>query len=210
VGEVTQRTDHPCLHTGMRQTRPYCLASSSPRRRDLLAQLGLEFSIAAADVDETPRPGEAPERLVTRLAEAKARRALGQRPDALILAGDTVVVLGGELLGKPRDEPEAATMLRRLSGRTHRVLTGYALLDGPSGALRTGLVETRVTFHPLPEPWIAWYSRQPECRDKAGAYAAQGRGGIMLDRIEGSFTNVVGFPVEEIVWQLLEAGWLAL
>ncbi|MBI4082155.1 MAG: septum formation protein Maf [Candidatus Lambdaproteobacteria bacterium] len=198
------------MHTGMRQTRPYCLASGSPRRRDLLAQLGLAFSIEATDVDETPRAEEPPERLVSRLAEEKARQALVRRPDALILAGDTVVVLGSELLGKPRDESDAAAMLRRLSGRTHRVLTGYALLDGPSGGLRAGVVETRVTFRPLPAPWIAWYSRQPECRDKAGAYAAQGLGGLMLGRIEGSFTNVVGFPVEEIVWQLLEAGWLAL
>jgi len=194
----------------MRQTRPLCLASGSPRRRELLAAYGLTFAVYAPEVDETPRAGEGPGVYVRRLAGLKARAGSAAFPGHVTLAGDTVVVLEGEVLGKPRDGADAAEMLRRLSGRRHQVLSAYAVRDPSSGAAFTRTVRTAVTFRPLPPAWIDWYAAQPEGRDKAGAYAVQGLGGAMVARLSGSFNNVVGFPIESIVWDLLERGWLTL
>lgn len=194
----------------MKQTRPMCLASASPRRRELLERFGLRFEVRAVDVDESPLPGEAPEAHVARLAEAKAGAAARSWGPGLVLAGDTVVVLAETVLGKPVDPLEAADMLARLSGRTHRVLTAYALLEVPDGEAIHRTVETAVTFRPLPALWIDWYAGTPEALDKAGAYAIQGIGGAMVSRIEGSFNNVVGLPVEHIVWEMLEREWLTL
>lgn len=194
----------------MNATRPICLASASPRRRELLARYGLEVRVYPADLDESPHPGEPPEAQVARLARAKAEAAAPAHPDALVIGGDTVVVLGEEVLGKPRDRADGESMLRRLSGQTHRVLSGYWLLDGPSGESFGHTVETRVTFRALPPQWIAWYAALPEMLDKAGAYAIQGVGGAMVERIEGSYTNVVGFPVERVLWDLIDRGWVRL
>lgn len=192
----------------MRLTRPLCLASASPRRRALLEQFGLAFVTFAPAVDEAPLPGERPEALVARLASLKARAALAAHPSHLILAGDTVVALDGALLGKPDSPDAAAGMLRRLSGKVHRVLTGYELLDGPSGRRVTRVAETDVEFRVLPPAWVGWYSHLPEAADKAGAYAIQGQGGAMVSGIRGSYTNVVGLPVESVIWDLAEQGWL--
>ncbi len=194
----------------MIQHRPLCLASASPRRAELLERLGLRFERFEPQVEESPLPGELPAATVARLAEAKARAAHQRYPGHLILAGDTEVVSRGRLLGKPADAAEAQRMLEELSGSTHSVLSAYHALDGASGQSCAGVVETRVTFRALPPAWVRWYSQLPEGRDKAGAYGIQGLGGVMVSRIEGSYTAVMGFPVESIVWDLLERGWLSL
>ncbi len=190
------------MHTPEGQTS-LVLASASPRRRDLLGQLGLRFTVAAADLDETPRPDEAPEAYVLRLAREKARAVASRFPDTWVLAADTTVVLGRELLGKPRDEAEAREMLTRLSGRTHEVHTGVALAGRADEAL---VVRTRVTFRTLSAGEIAWYVGTGEPRDKAGAYAIQGKGGFLVAAIEGSPTNVIGLPLGETLALLTRAG----
>jgi septum formation protein len=151
------------------------LASASPRRAELLAAAGIAFDVVPADVDETPRPGEAPEALVRRLATAKAGRVAAGRPNRFVLGADTVVVVDGAVLGKPADPPEAAAMLRRLSGRAHTVLTGIALA-GPDGSLATAVASSMVEMARLDEVDIDWYMRSGEGFDKAGGYATrQGR-----------------------------------
>lgn len=194
----------------MKQSRPFCLASASPRRRELLSSFGVEFVVHPVDVDETPLPGEPPRDYVRRLSTLKAEEARRRFADHLILAGDTVVVLDAEMLGKPGDAGEAARMIARLSGKTHRVLSAYTLLDAVTGKSCTRSPETQVTFRELPEAWVRWYAGLPECRDKAGAYAIQGAGAAMVERIEGTYTTVVGFPMEAIVWDLLDNGWVTL
>lgn len=194
----------------MIQTRPFCLASASPRRRELLEQFGLKFRVDAADVDESPLPAESATGYVQRLAKLKAEEVRRRYADHLILAGDTAVVLDGDILGKPRDTGEAAEMIGRLSGRTHRVVSAYTLLDGPTGELCSGCPETLVTFRVLPPAWVEWYAALAEAGDKAGAYAIQGAGGAMVERIEGTYSTVVGFPMEAIIWHLLDKGWVNL
>lgn len=192
------------------QTRPLCLASASPRRAELLTRCGLRFETISPDVDESPLHHEAPRETVARLAAAKASAARSRFPNHVILGADTTVTIDGGMLGKPASQEDAARMLAALSGRTHRVLSAYCLLDAASGRAHTQVIETDVTFRELPPRWIAWYSAQPEARDKAGAYGIQGIGGAMVLRIEGSYTCVMGLPIEAIVWDLLERGWLTL
>jgi len=184
------------------------LASASPRRHQLLAWLGLPFVIEAPAVDESPEPGECATDMVRRLALVKAA-AVGERHRAdWVLAADTTVELDGELLGKPADAEESARMLARLAGREHRVATGFALL-APGGALRAAaVVVTRVRFRPLDGRAIAAYVETGECAGKAGAYAIQGHGAGLIDRIDGSFTNVIGLPLVETARALAEAGLL--
>ncbi len=195
------------MHTSVGQTR-LVLASASPRRRELLGQLGLAFDVSAADIDETPHQGEAAQAYVLRLAREKARTVAARTPGAWVLAADTTVVLGEELLGKPRDEAEVRDMMGRLSGRTHEVQTGVALA-GP-GAEHPGdlsrVVRTRVTFRPLSAGEIAWYASTGESLDKAGGYAIQGKGGFLVAGIEGSPTNVIGLPLGETLELLARAG----
>ena len=187
------------------------LASASPRRRELLAAAGIPVIVHAAEVDETPHPGEEARAYVLRLAEAKARAAASgaPRPDLPLLAADTTVVLDGELLGKPADDAEAAAMLRRLSGRGHEVWTGLCLLwpAAASGERPLALAAdcTRVWFAPLDREEIAAYVASGEPRGKAGAYAIQGRAGQFIPRIEGSYSNVVGLPLA-LLRDLLRAG----
>lgn len=180
------------------------LASTSPRRREILETLGIDFAVVVVDVDEEPRAGESPEDMVLRLAEAKAEAA-DVEPDSLVLGADTAVVIDGEILGKPRGEADAVAMLARLSGRVHRVLTGVAL-RGPHGT-RSVLSETDVQFREIgrDEALAYWHSGEPQ--DKAGGYAVQGLGGIFVERIEGSYSGVVGLPVFETVALLREAGF---
>ena len=179
------------------------LASSSPRRREILAALGLEFSYAGVDLDEQPLPGEAAEAMVLRLAAAKATAAAGDE-EMLVLGADTAVVLGEQIFGKPRGCDDATTMLERLSGKTHRVLTGIALRT-PAG-VKSALSATEVQFREIrPDEALAyWHSGEP-C-DKAGAYAIQGLGGIFVEAISGSYSGVVGLPVFETVELLRQAG----
>ncbi|HKA89027.1 MAG TPA: Maf family protein [Haliangiales bacterium] len=179
------------------------LASASPRRRELLARAGVSFEVAPAEVDETPRPGEAPRALAARLAHAKAEAA--RRPDAFVLGADTIVVLGERVLGKPEDAAEAAAMLRELSGRTHVVLTATCLL-APAGAAIERTCATEVDVVPLGERDIAAYVASGEWRGKAGGYAAQGIASAFIGAVRGSYTNVVGLPLAEVLADLARAG----
>jgi len=184
------------------------LASSSPRRAEVLADAGFTFEVVAARVDESRRAGEQAEAYVRRLAEAKARAvAGGVSPPAIVIAADTVVVMDGEVLGKPASAEDAGRMLRRLSGRTHQVLTGLAVLKIPGGAARVEIETTRVTFAPLTEAEIEAYVASGEPLDKAGAYAIQGRGGRFVARVEGCYFNVVGLPLARLYRILREMGW---
>lgn len=174
------------------------LCSASPRRRELLGQLGVRFEIAPQHIDETPRNGEAPLEYVLRMAREKA--ASGRRVGALALAADTIVVAAGEVLGKPRGRSDAERMLRMLSGTGHLVVTAVCLQD------RARAVETRVRFAPLTDAQVRFLVDSGDGDDKAGAYAVQGLAGAFVTRIDGSFTNVVGLPLAETLQMLAEAG----
>ena len=176
------------------------LASASPRRRALLAEAGVTFDVAAVDIDETPHVDESPREYVRRLALEKAHAARSQRPADAVLGADTAVVLDSEIFGKPADDADATRMLERLSGRSHDVLTGVALV-WPGGE-RTAIDRTAVWFKQLSASDIAHYVASAEPRDKAGAYAIQGIGGQFVERIDGSHSNVVGLPMA-IVLELL-------
>jgi septum formation protein len=178
----------------------FVLASGSPRRRDLLRQLDLDFTVDPADLDETELPDEPPALYVERLARAKAAAVAKRHPGVIVLAADTTVSIDGAILGKPRDDAEAHAMLKRLSTRTHEVFTGIA-----AGA-RARVVRTSVRFRALGDAEIAWYVATGEPRDKAGAYAVQGRAGAFVEALEGSPTNVIGLPLAETLALLVEAG----
>tara|TARA_R110002072_G_scaffold86030_2_gene194306 strand:+ start:14252 stop:14881 length:630 start_codon:yes stop_codon:yes gene_type:complete len=178
------------------------LASASPRRRDLLDQLGARYTVEPAHIDESQRDGESPTRYVQRMAREKAQ-AIASRfpaPDVVVLAADTTVVLDDRVLGKPRDRDEAMAMLSGLSGRSHTVMTAICLL-GVSG-MHCETVRTRVQFSVLSEETLAAYLSTSEPWDKAGAYGIQGLGGAFVRSIEGSYSNVVGLPLCE-TWRLL-------
>jgi septum formation protein len=187
---------------------PLILASASPRRRELLGGLGLRFTVRAAEIDETPRPGEAPDVYVLRLAREKAWAAA--RPGELVLAADTSVVIDGEILGKPRDDADAACMLRLLSGREHEVLTGVAVVEtagSGEGRVASGVDRTAVRMAPLTAEEIAWYVATGEPRDKAGAYAIQGLGSLWIDAVSGNYSNVVGLPIPRVCRLFAELGY---
>ena len=181
-----------------RASIPFILASASPRRAELLAKAGIEFDRCPADIDESMLSGESPHEYVRRLAETKARAAW--RPGTRSLGADTIVVLGGNVLGKPRDELDAKRMLQRLSGQCHSVLTGVAVFGGE--AVESTCEETRVWFRTLSDREINDYVARGEPLDKAGAYGIQGEAGRFVDRIDGSYSNVVGLPVEVAVAML--------
>ena len=166
--------------------------------------MGVAFEVLPSNIDESVRPGESPEDYVLRMAREKAEAVARQRPQRLVLAADTSVILGNEILGKPTDAADATRMLRSLSGKSHRVLTAMAL-EGLSRAQR--VVETTVHFDVLTEAQIRWYLETQEPFDKAGAYAVQGLGALFLRRLEGSPSNVVGLPVAELAQLLIEVGW---
>lgn len=172
------------------------LASASPRRADLLRAAGIDFEAVSTEVDEAVRPGETPAEYVRRLASEKAAAAMDVvgAPETVILAADTAVVVDGDILGKPRDDADAAAMLRCLSGRCHDVITGICLRGTAFEVVR---VETTAVFvAALSDEDVAWYVASGEGLDKAGAYAIQGLASRFIPRIEGSYTNVVGLPVE--------------
>ncbi len=174
---------------------PIVLASSSPRRRQLLELLGLAFEVAPADIDETWRSGEAPAAHAERLAREKA--ATIARPEALVVGADTIVVIGGEILGKPRDAAEARAMLRRLSGRDHEVFTAVAVAW--RGKTASGVHRTAVHVRPLDDETIAAYVATGEPLDKAGAYGIQGYGAVLVERIEGDYFTVMGLGLGLLV-----------
>jgi len=180
---------------------PLVLCSASPRRRAFLAQLGFDFVPFAPAVDERRRPGEGPAALAERLAREKAQA--GAREGSVALGADTVVAIGDDDLAKPRDRDDAARMLRLLSGRTHRVITGVCVAGA---TVRSLAVTSVVRFRPLSEQIVRWLAASGDGDDKAGAYAVQGLAGAFIDRIEGSFTNVVGLPLAETLELLGGAG----
>ncbi len=184
------------------------LASSSPRRAEILANAGLPFSVLSSAVDESPYPGETPAALVQRLANAKAdlvtARAIGP---AIMLAADTVVVLDDKILGKPSSIEDARHMLQQLSGRTHSVLTGVALVRLPDGERRQFIESTLVHFRPITDEELSSYLATEEPYDKAGAYAIQGQAGRYIPRIEGCYFNVVGLPLSRVLTELKGLGW---
>ena len=179
------------------------LASSSPRRRQILEALGLEFTAAGADVDETPVAGEPAEAMVLRLAEAKAR-AGGKDAATVVIGADTAVVLDGAMFGKPRNRADALAMLAALSGRRHRVLTGVAV-KSPQG-ITSVLSTSEVEFREIDPDEAQAYWQSGEPADKAGAYAVQGLGGVFVSSIAGSYSGVVGLPVFETTALLQRAG----
>ena len=191
------------------QGSPFTLASGSPRRKELLARAGFRFRVWPPDVDERPAPQEAPEALVQRLAREKAHAvADASEPGVRVLAADTIVVLDDQILGKPRDAADARAMLARLSGRTHRVLTGYALVWHAGGVQEAGLEASQVHFRTLTPAEAHAYVETGESLDKAGAYAVQGRAGTFVTHIAGSRSNVIGLPMEVIVPLLARHGVL--
>lgn len=171
------------------------LASTSPRRAELLKQIGVEFELASGNVQERPHPDEAPADYITRLARAKVIAVARERETGLIIGADTVVVLDGQLLGKPTDEADADRMLRSLSGRWHAVMTGVAVYDAATKQELADFDKTLVRFARLTNQEIEWYVRTGEPMDKAGAYGIQGLGGLFVDEIAGNYYNVVGLPL---------------
>lgn len=185
------------------------LGSSSPRRRDLLSVVGLTYEVIKPDVEEKPKPGEAPEAYVLRNAREKGvwvaeqirKHGKAYPAGAIVISADTIVVLGDEILEKPRDTGHAATMLRSLSGRTHTVVSGVMIASAGVAQPKevSFAVRTAVTIKPLESAEIAAYIRTGEPLDKAGGYAAQGIGSYMVRSITGSYANVVGLPIAEVV-----------
>lgn len=187
------------------------LASTSPRRRELLSGMGLEFLVIAPDVEEKPLPGELPADYVARNARLKAEAILARpeslaHPELIVVAADTIVVLGQQILEKPFDVAHAEAMLGQLSGRTHEVLTGLQVYFQTAAGLRSHaqVVRTSVEFKDLSTKEISAYVASGESMDKAGSYAAQGRGSYLVKALHGSYTNVVGLPMAELLAVLAE------
>jgi septum formation protein len=178
------------------------LASASPRRRELLSMIGIEHEVRPADVDETPVAGESPRAYADRLARAKALAAAS--PDAVAIGCDTIVVVDGEVLGKPRDVADATRMLRLLSGRSHLVMTAVAVAH--DGRMSSDVVQVGVTFRSLRPDEIADYIRTGEPMDKAGAYGIQGYGATIVDRVDGDYFAVMGLPLNRLVRLLRSIG----
>ena len=190
------------------------LASSSPRRAELLAAAGYTFDVHPVHVDERVKPGESATAYVERLAVEKSARALAEvsrqgapqeESDIVVLGADTAVVVGDDILGKPHDVEDAGRMLRRLSGRTHKVMTGVSLRSVTADVAQVEV--TSVIFGPLTEDQIAWYVASGEGRDKAGAYAIQGLASRFIPRIEGSYANVVGLPIALVDGLIRRLSW---
>jgi septum formation protein len=180
------------------------LASNSPRRKELLLQIGLDFSVDPADVDERVLPGESPEGYAVRVALDKARVAAARAGTGIVIAADTIVVLDDEVLGKPADAGDAERMLMKLSGKAHFVITGLAVMDAATGNALTRSSITRVWFRSLASHEIISYVATGEPLDKAGAYGIQGRGALLVDKIDGCYFNVVGLPLS-LLGELLHA-----
>lgn len=183
---------------------PIILASSSPRRQEFLSQLGLEYRSEPAIIDETPSFGESPECFAGRMATAKAEQIATIFPDCCVIGADTVVALDQTLFGKPRDRHEALTTLKKLQGRTHQVITGFAVLMKQRAIQEMVAITTLVTFDTFTDNILQAYIDSGEPMDKAGAYGIQGRGTFLIRSISGSYSNVVGLPVNDIVQMLLK------
>ena len=187
----------------MNMKREIILASASPRRKELLEKLDLEFSVCPADIDESLLPDEDAGMYPLRTAVQKAMAVAKTTEDALVIAADTVVAVDDDILGKPRDEAEAKAMLQRLSGREHIVITGIGVVDTASGRTLSATEQTIVYFHPLRDEEIDAYIATGECMDKAGSYGIQGKGSLLVRKIDGDYFNVMGLPLSRLYRLLL-------
>ncbi|MDD5724071.1 MAG: Maf family protein [Syntrophales bacterium] len=188
----------------------FILASASPRRRELLGALIPDFEIIPSDIDERPLDEESPEDHVLRLSREKALAVSRANPGRWVLGADTVVVIDGEMLGKPATPTDAKRMLGLLSGREHKVVTGFALVGGGEGVVVNDAVQSGVLFKDISEKEMEWYARTSEPYDKAGGYAVQGKASFFIKEIHGSYTNVIGLPLCEVVTAMEKAGALRL
>lgn len=177
------------------------LASGSPRRQDFFRELGLSFKVICREIDETPLAGEFPEAYVARLALAKALQVACTCPGSVVVGADTSVVLNHEILGKPRDDRHGLQMLKMLSGATHEVVTGFAVVEGEKQQVQT--VTSMVQFHDFPDAVLQAYVISGDGCDKAGGYGMQSGGAFLVREIQGSFSNVIGLPMTELVQMLL-------
>ena len=185
---------------------PIILASNSPRRKELLQQIGLDFTSGPADVDERMLSNETPEAYAIRVALDKARVAAGRAKSGIVIGADTIVVLDDTVFGKPADAQDAERMLLSLSGRMHRVITGLAVMDAAKGKILTRASVTRVWFRNITRDEIIAYVKSGEPLDKAGAYGIQEKGALLVERIEGCYFNVVGLPLSLLGEMLSEFG----
>jgi len=206
TGLPEERAVEAAAHDAPAAVPPLVLASGSPRRAQLLAMLGFSFEVIQPNIDETWREGEPAALHVERLAREKAQRVAALRPDALVIACDTIVVLDGDVLGKPRDAAEAVEMLMRLRGREHRVETGIAIA-APGNRLESSVEGAVVRFRHFDRITAEEYVATGEPLDKAGAYAIQGLGAALVDLIEGDFFAVMGLPVSRMISLLRALGW---
>ena len=190
----------------MENQKKLILASRSPRRRQLLKQVGLEFTVRPSTIDEAAVPICAPRAYAEKLAEAKTADISEKYPDGWVIGADTIVVIDGDILGKPNSTDQARRMLRKLSGRTHEVVTGFAIFCGAKAHRHLETATTRVTFKSLSVGEIEWYIQTHEPFGKAGAYAIQGIGTFLVRGLQGSYTNVVGLPVCEVIEHLIKQG----
>jgi septum formation protein len=184
----------------------FILASASPRRIELLTLLGLRFEVMPSNVDEQFMIGEAPRDHVLRLSEEKAQKAAARHPEAWVMGADTIVIIDGDVLGKPRTQDEAKEMLGRLSGKIHTVFTGFTVVRKSADILVRDAVSSSVHFREILEDEMAWYIKSQEPYDKAGGYAVQGLGAFFIKEIHGSYTNVMGLPLCEVVDVLKRIG----
>ena len=186
----------------IRLSKSFILASASPRRRELLRSLGLKFSIIPADVNEEYLDGESPREHVRRLSLNKAMAIAQKNPDAWVLGADTIVVIDGLILGKPKNKKQAREMLERLSDRQHNVFTGFTLAHNANKVYKTKVIQSAVKFKKISEEEMEWYVSCDEPYDKAGGYAVQGKGAYFIKSIRGSYTNVIGLPLGEVMEEL--------
>ncbi len=186
------------------------LASESPRRYELLKPLGLDFDRVPSNVKEDSARGESPEQHVLRLAESKGLEVGNRYPDCWVIAADTIVFIHGTILGKPESREEALEMLHQLSGQEHRVITGFSVRHLAKGVGDREAVQTAVRVKPLTPPEMEWYVKTGEPFDKAGGYAIQGIGAFMIQSIHGSYTNVVGLPMSELIQMMVRLGAMTI
>ncbi|MBN1367680.1 MAG: septum formation inhibitor Maf [Dehalococcoidales bacterium] len=182
------------------------LASGSPRRKELLEKIGLKFEVEAGDIEEDLNVGLPPRELAEKLSLQKAQAAAEKYPDAIIIAADTIGVFEGKIIGKPHAATEAKKMLSMLSGKSHLVITGYTIIDTETRKTVTKSIETKVYFRKLTKAEIDAYVKTGEPLDKAGAYAIQGLGALIVEKIEGDYYNVIGLPLSSLTESLREFG----
>jgi len=184
------------------------LASASPRRQELLKGIGIKFDVIPSGVNEDALDGETPRGHVLRLSKDKSFAVSQNNPDAWVLGADTAVVIDGEVLGKPGTQKEARIMLKKLSGREHRVITGFTIVNKSTDVIISDAVESSVLFKKILEDEMNWYVKTEEPYDKAGGYAVQGMAAFFVREIHGSYTNVIGLPLMEVVMALRRVGAL--